>query len=288
MTASNSNGAGACKDLLPTFAHWRERLIAAEQGSGWLDECDDAGRFLAVSRELVDALARTLRRLAGEGPVLEVCAGSGMLVRALAAAGVQVHATDAKPPEGAEVLCLSAEAALRRFEPAVVLGVFVPFDAGVDEAVLACPSVRHYVVVNARLAGALGSPSLWRTPGWECEPLDELRRWLLTRHDVWLGPVGPPPSGAVDDSRGRPGTPDATYRVWGPLSHRILQHGEAWHFARTAGTSLRAEDRMSLRVKRSNLRVAGVPPARAEGLRSSIRRWDAFDTRGQDARDTEC
>ncbi len=33
-------------------------------------------------------------------------------------------------------------------------------------------------------------------------------------------------------------------------------------------------------------RVAGVPPAGAEGLRPSIRRRDAFDTRGRDARDT--
>jgi UDP-GlcNAc:undecaprenyl-phosphate GlcNAc-1-phosphate transferase len=33
-------------------------------------------------------------------------------------------------------------------------------------------------------------------------------------------------------------------------------------------------------------RVAGVPPACAEGLRPSHRRRDAFDTRGQDARDT--
>jgi predicted nuclease of restriction endonuclease-like RecB superfamily len=33
-------------------------------------------------------------------------------------------------------------------------------------------------------------------------------------------------------------------------------------------------------------RSTGVPPARTEGLRPSIRRRDAFDTRGQDARDT--
>jgi hypothetical protein len=43
---------------------------------------------------------------------------------------------------------------------------------------------------------------------------------------------------------------------------------------------------MSLRAERSNPRVAGVPPARVEDILSSIRRRDAFDTRGQDARDT--
>jgi hypothetical protein len=150
-----------------------------------------------------------LRRLAGGGPVLEVCAGSGALARSLAARGVRVQATDAEPPAGSEVLRLSAPAALRHFQPAVVLGVFVPYDAGVDEAVLACPSVRHYVIVNARIGGALGSRSLWSTPGWKAEPLNDICRWVLTRHDVWLGHAG-----ANDGD--------------------ILPHGEVWHFARTA------------------------------------------------------
>jgi hypothetical protein len=191
----------------PCFAQWRERLIAAEQGPGWLDECDDAGRFLAVSQELVDTLARALRRFAGSGPVLEVCAGSGELARSLVALGVRLQATDAEPSQGAAVLRLSARAALHRFRPAVVLGVFVPHDAGVDEAVLACPTVRHYVVVNARLGGTLGSPALWATPGWRFEPLDDVRRCVLTRHDVWLGPAH-------------------------PQNGDILRHGEAWHFTR--------------------------------------------------------
>ncbi len=107
---------------------------------------------------------------------------------------------------------MSAEAALRRFQPAVVLGVFVPHDAGVDEAVLACPSVRHYMIINARIGGVLGSPSLWSAPGWKSEPLEDIRRWVITRHDVWLGHAGEKDGG-------------------------VLHHGEAWHFARTAVTT---------------------------------------------------
>jgi hypothetical protein len=192
-----------------SFAQWRARLIAAEASTGWLDECDDTGRFLAVSRELVEALAVVLRRFAGGSPVLEVCAGSGALARSLAAWGVRVQAIDAEPPEGSTVLRMSAQAALRHFPPAVVLGSFVPHDAGVDEAVLACPSVRHYVVVNARIGGALGSAALWNAPGWRSEPLDEVRRWVLTRHDVWLGHAG-------------------------KKDGDILQHGEVWHFERSS------------------------------------------------------
>jgi hypothetical protein len=207
--ALTGNGPKAREDSLPCFARWRERLIAAERSTGWLDECLEAGRFLAVNQELGDALASALRRFAGNGLVLEVCAGSGEMVRPLAALGVHVAATDAEPPEGSKVLRMFAEAALRHFQPAVVLGVFVPHDAGVDEAVLACPSVRHYVIVNARIGGALGSPSLWNAPGWKSEPLEDIRRWVITRHDVWLG-------------RG------------GEENGDILPHGEVWHFARTA------------------------------------------------------
>jgi hypothetical protein len=216
---------------LPRFAWWRERLIAAEASSGWLDECDDAGRFLAVSQELVEALAPALRRFAGSGPVLEVCAGSGALVHPLAALGVHLQATDAAPPEGSEVLRLSAQAALCQFRPAVVLGVFVPHDAGVDEAVLACPSVQHYVIVNARIGPALGSASLWRTPGWKAEPLEDVRPWVLTRHDVWLGDwllFGRLPGEKLPvPFSGKKGRQDGD----------ILQHGEAWHFTRAAITS---------------------------------------------------
>ncbi len=209
MRALANNQPEACEEPLPCFARWRERLITAEQSSGWLDECDDAGRFLAISQELVESLAHVLRRLAGNGPVLEVCAGSGALARSLTALGVHVQATDADPPEGSGVLRMSAQAALRHFQPAVVLGVFVPYDAGVDEAVLACPLVEHYVIVNARIGGALGSPSLWTAPGWQAEPLGDVRRWVLTRHDVWRGHAG-------------------------QNNGNILQHGEVWHLARTS------------------------------------------------------
>ena len=254
-----NNGRKANPGTPPSFDRWRERLLAAEQSAGWLAECDDAGRFLAVSRELVDALAAMLRQLAGDGPVLEVCAGSGELAQALACVGVRMqavdtgpvgpgrrprpdveHSLDAQVPSGGrdlqgsehsqraqrqvpfserdlqgrdlQVLPMSAEAALRRFLPKVVLGAFVPFDGGVDEAVLACPTVEHYVVLNARLGGSLGSPTLWQATNWNAEPLDPVRRWMLTRHDVWLDQPG-----------------------WSCAD--LLQHGEAWLFTRTSSPS---------------------------------------------------
>jgi len=206
---------------LPTYRSRLREIAAAEAGDGWLCACAEAGRFLLPSRQLVASLAELFGRLCGTGilpvraqhgqdaratqpSVLEVCAGRGELADALAAAGVPLVAADADPPPGSPVVQASAAVALRRYRPAVVLGCFVPFDAGVDDAVLACPSVQHYVVLGARIGGCLGSPALWQNPQWKAEPLPRISRWMLTRHDVWLG------------------TP----------RRAVLRHGEVWHFRR--------------------------------------------------------
>ena len=162
-----------------------EEIAAAEQGDGWLSACERDGRFLIPTEQFVEALGQFLRRLEA-GPVLEVCAGGGELAAALRATGVPVAATDADPPSGAAVVRASAEEALRRYRPVVVLGCFVPVGAGVDPLVLGFPSVRHYVVLGARVGGVLGSPLLWRHPSWTAEPIEPLTRWMLTRHDAWI------------------------------------------------------------------------------------------------------
>jgi hypothetical protein len=191
---------------LPTFESRVEQIAAAEQGEGWLVSCIEEGRYLAPTNELVDALSSRLWAI-GEGPRVEVCGGRGELAEALADRGVEIVATDASPPAGCSVLRASAAEALQRYRPRVVLGCFVPVDAGVDEAVLACPSVRHYVVLGARVGGEFGSAWLWRAPGWTRRPLPDVSRWMLTRHDIWTGQAGRP----------------------------IVQHGEAWWFRRLGG-----------------------------------------------------
>ncbi len=188
---------------LPTFESQLPEIAGAERGGGWLSLCEKDGQFLVLTRELATALARLLRPL-GEGPILEVCAGRGELAQALRPMDVQVVPTDKGPPDGSRVIRASAEEALGRYHPKVVLGSFVPIDAGVDELVMSFSSVRHYVVLGARIGGLFGCAALWRNPGWTSRPLPEVTRRMLTRHDVWIG---------------KPQQP-------------IVQHGEAWHFRR--------------------------------------------------------
>lgn len=186
---------------LLTYESQLEEIAAAERGDGWLSACERDDRFLVPTAQLVDALGEFLRRLEA-GPVLEVCAGGGELAGAMRATGVPIVATDADPPSGSTVVRISAQQSLRRYRPVVVLGCFVPVDAGVDRLVLGFPTVRHYVVLAARVGGLLGSAELWRHPDWSAEPIEPLTRWMLTRHDAWI------------DRR------------------TILRCGEAWHLRR--------------------------------------------------------
>ncbi len=186
---------------LPTFEFVLDEMIAAEGREGWLCASEDAGRFLSPCRELVESLVETLDAL-GDGPVLEVAAGSGELVAALQSAGATMIATDIDPPTGSGVSREPARDALRRHRPTVVLGSFVPVDSDLDRLVMSFPTVRHYLVLGARIGGFLGSDELWHNSAWTSTPLETVTPWMLTRHDVWI------------DNR------------------RTLRHGEAWHFSR--------------------------------------------------------
>ena len=201
----------ACEDRraavtdVPAFEQQLRNMAQAEGGPGWLAECAERDVYLALSRQLIDALAEWLEGI-DEHKVLEVCAGGGRLAGALAGRGIRVVATDVRPA-ARHVEALAAHEALRRWRPRVVVGCFVPLDSGVDALVLGFPSVRHYLVLGARLDGTFGSDALWRRPGWKAAPVEAINRWMLTRHDVWTGDPHRP----------------------------VLQHGEAWHFRRAGG-----------------------------------------------------
>jgi hypothetical protein len=192
--------------VVPSHEQVLAELAETEMAEGWLARCEDAGQYVALNAPFVRTLAGVLQAL-GAAPVLEVCAGDGSLAAALRYSGVEVIATDVQPPTHAltSVEPISADEALRRYRPRVVLGSFVPVDADVDQRVLDSPEVWEYVVLNARLGGEFGAPCLWTHGGWTRTPLGKVKEWMVSRHDVWLGPGVPP-----------------------------LSHSEAWRFSRIA------------------------------------------------------
>ena len=173
---------------LPSHDDVLSRVAVAEHGSGWLAECDDAGQYVALNRQFVEALASVLLSINPHRyRVLEVCAGDGTLAAALRTQGIDMIATDVNPPIGAhEVVSLSAAAALETYTPSVVLGSFVPVDARVHEAVLATDSVQAYVVLGARTGHERGTGCPAVHPGWVCRPLPQVTSSFVCPHDVWL------------------------------------------------------------------------------------------------------
>lgn len=113
------------------------------------------GIYCFYSAELVGALAD---RIAGRR-ALEIAAGDGTLSRFLSDAGVDITATDDHSWSAvtfpSEVENLDARAALRTYEPQVVLCSWPPAGNDFEAAVFETPSVETYLVIGNR-----------HTPGW--------------------------------------------------------------------------------------------------------------------------
>jgi len=173
----------------------------------WLEYCVVNGIYQFICQEFADALARLMRSLAPASPI-EICAGDGLLGRALRLRGIPVKSTDAKlskdkgnmnkageardfvSPEREEVETLSVRDALDKYDPDLVIGCWVPIDADLDLQVMRHPTVRRYIYIGQELNGILGPDAIWREPGWDSAPIPDLDRYSLCRSDYFGGSSG--------------------------------------------------------------------------------------------------
>ena len=121
------------------------------------------GIYCFYSREFVDALAR----LVGTRSCHEIGAGDGTLARFLSRAGVMIAASDNyswsdRIDYPAEVLRMDASAALRRFEPQVVICSWPPAGNGFEQHIFRTPSVELYVAIVSRHEFAAGNQMAYR------------------------------------------------------------------------------------------------------------------------------
>ncbi|MFH0964728.1 MAG: hypothetical protein V2A58_12050 [Planctomycetota bacterium] len=178
---------GRALDPVARTASFRQALSLLAQcerrtrGPGsWLAYCEREEIFLFPTREFVDETARLVRTLAPRR-IVEVCAGRGTLSRALRAAGLDLTATD--PRGGGGVEKLDVPETLARHRPDLVIGAWVPSDIGADHFILACPSVRWYLLIVAEVNGVLFPPDLLAVPGVRARELPKLARWTVSRLD---------------------------------------------------------------------------------------------------------
>ena len=186
---------------IPSYEFVIDSMAKAENGDGWLSQCIDQGKYIVLNRQFLRALADFLHDIEYQ-KFVEICAGEGRLAAALISYGHEVTATD-KKVKNSIVTNISAEDTLKKLKPDTVIGCFVPFDAGIDELVLADENVKNYIVLNAQLGGQFGSAWLWNNNDFHSEKISQVTKWMICRHDVWMG-----------------------------SDQRILTHGQAWHFKR--------------------------------------------------------
>ena len=186
---------------LPSYESVLVDMEEAEKRDGWLSECIDQSLYIALNRQFLKALSGFLFDLKYK-KIVEICAGNGQLSDALLSHEHLITATD-KYKQNNLVSSMSVEETLNEYKPDTVIGCFVPFDAGIDEMILADISVTNYVVVNARLNGQLGSPALWNDKHFFSEQVSSVSKWMICRHDVWIGTNKP-----------------------------LISHGEVWCFRR--------------------------------------------------------
>lgn len=161
-------------------ADWYARMEQAEKGDGWLAWCREHDVYIAMTQELVTALAQLLSRFSGT--VLEIGSGNGELAHRLRERGVEIIATDCSP-QNKRVLSLGAREALAMYRPATVLSSFLPLDGGVETDVLRWPGVHRYLYIGPILMDRVGPEELWRAAGWKSERLAEIDRVLISRLD---------------------------------------------------------------------------------------------------------
>jgi len=139
------------------------------------------GIYAFYSGELVGALAARI----GGRPCLEIAAGDGSLTRFLAAAGVEIRATDDQSWSHAikfpaEVERLEAGEALGRYQPKVVVCAFPPPRNSFEREVFRTSSVELYVVLTTRHKFAAGDWSVYESQTeFTFQPDPSLARLLL-------------------------------------------------------------------------------------------------------------
>eukprot|EP00928_Gymnodinium_smaydae_P010753 TRINITY_DN14046_c0_g1_i2.p1 TRINITY_DN14046_c0_g1~~TRINITY_DN14046_c0_g1_i2.p1 ORF type:complete len:409 (+),score=31.72 TRINITY_DN14046_c0_g1_i2:45-1229(+) len=143
--------------------------------------CERYGIYEFLTVEYVDALATYLgERQAAlpqglrDRPILEVAAGSGRLAHFLTQRNINVLATDSGSwglNQPFKVTSIAHDAALTRYQPAVVLCSWMPENTDFTAPWRAQHSVQEYVLIGAANSGLSGLP--WETWGFASPHLPE-------------------------------------------------------------------------------------------------------------------
>ena len=148
------------------------------------------GVFTILTQEFVGGLYKELkRRRLASLPVLEICAGRGLLSHNLRKLGMEAVATDDysadMPRNPAIVEQLTHRQALEKYRPRFVLGSWLPAKEHIGDDVLNFPSVDYFIVIGESPGGATWPPKGYQNHGFKVYNLADISKYALGSSDYF-------------------------------------------------------------------------------------------------------
>ncbi|MBI2101367.1 hypothetical protein HYT53_02045 [Candidatus Woesearchaeota archaeon] len=156
---------------LPTYEEVQYFLRAVSENKGGIRSklglIYPHDSYSIYTGEFVDELASVIRGL-NEHPIIEICAGNGKLSYHLRKRGLEIKATDdysLKEIERQEELVERAthNEALRRHQPRIVLGSWIPNQTRIGFDVLGFPTVGYFIDIGEDNLAEDRNRHGWRT-----------------------------------------------------------------------------------------------------------------------------
>ena len=157
--------------------------------------CEQFGIYDFFTKDYIEALADELRDFKGT-TILEVGAGNGALSRHLGQTlNTKIHATDSGDWRilGNGVETLDVDAALAKYQPALVVCAWMPSGVDFTKAIRATPSVRAYALIGEADDGAccghpydtwgLGGTAPYEKDGFHRVDLPSVSNHQISRYD---------------------------------------------------------------------------------------------------------
>jgi hypothetical protein len=120
--------------------------------------------------------------------IIEIGAGLGRLSLALRENGVDIYPTDISPKNN-DIEKLSADEALVKYNPEIVVGAWLPYDGNIEIKILNHKSTEYFLYICQVSNGISGNERIWSDRKWEVIPLSEANNYSLCRYD-FLSPNG--------------------------------------------------------------------------------------------------
>lgn len=150
----------------------------------WRDFCSEENIFHAFCYEFVGNLIREIKKLGIRDKVVEVCAGNGKLSYWLWCFGVPLVATDDYSWEDeifmrpGYVERLSHQEALRKYNPELVIGCWIPLHSTIAMDVLDWKSVKYYIDIGEECTGV---EELWNRNDVEHSSIRSANNFKMSR-----------------------------------------------------------------------------------------------------------